>query len=253
MHFIGSGGLGTASEQMKTTRMLPAAAVLLAGCVTMNPMAFDKTTRQVDVSAKSVVLMTFEVSRAEQSRYVPKPSTVNVRRLDAGPSTELLHFRMIEKADRLTHAGGHDVFALRMALDPGRYELDSIGGLATAFPFVGTFVVPLMMDFALPAHAVTYVGHVKATLRSRGDREFRAGPLIPLIDQAATGLSTGTFDVVLDDATDADVALFRGGFPALGDVPVGTALLTPFDRPRVERIIDNGKWDTPEPAAGPAH
>ncbi|MEO6688239.1 MAG: hypothetical protein ABIS07_01290, partial [Dokdonella sp.] len=122
-------------------------------------------------------------------------------------------------------------------------------GSAAAFPFVGSFLVPLFMDFMVPAHAVTYVGHVKARLRPRQEGEFRAGPMIPLIDQAATGMSTGTFDVVVSDSSVEDISRFRTMFPALGDTPVANAPLPAFDRPRVQRIRDAGSALAPDQAS----
>ena len=92
-------------------------------------------------------------------------------------------------------------------------------------------------------------GRLEKFQKGKRDGEFRAGPLIPLLDQAATGVSTGTFDVVLDDASATDIALFRSMFPALGEMPIETTLLTPFDRARVERIIDSGTWEPVATAA----
>jgi hypothetical protein len=217
--------------------------VMLSGCVTVSPMAFDKTSKQVDVSAKSVVLMTFDVSRADDSRYVPRPVMLNVKKLDSQTKDDQLHFRMSEKEDRFATTNGQEIYAMRMALDPGRYQLTGVGGIAGAFPFVGNFFVPLLLDFVVSSHSVVYAGHVQAKLRPRQEGEFRAGPMIPLIDQAVTGVSTGTFDVTVEDSSIQDIALFRSTYPALADIPVGNALLPSFDRAKVQRLRDGDKAD----------
>ncbi|MEO7324767.1 MAG: hypothetical protein ABIW82_08060 [Dokdonella sp.] len=228
--------------------MLALVLGLLSGCVSMNPMALDKKSTSLDLGSKSVVLMTFDVSR-DDSRYVPLPIFINVKNLGAPRTTDPLHFRVNRKDDVLVASEGDDLYAIRMALEPGRYRLLSVGGSAAAFPFVGSFLVPLFMDFIVPAHAVTYVGQVKARLRPRQEGEFRAGPMIPLIDQAATGMSSGTFDVVVSDSSAEDIPHFRAMFPALGDTPVADVPLPAFDRPRVQRIRDASSALAPDEAS----
>jgi hypothetical protein len=212
---------------------------VLSGCVSISPMAFDKATQKIDVSQKSIVLMTFDVSRADDSRYVPHPTMLNITKTQGTQSSSnMQHFSMSEKADSMVASDGRSVYAVRMALEPGRYQLFSIGGMANAFPFIGTFWVPLLMDIDVSANSVTYVGHVQAQLRRRRDGEFRAGPVIPLIDQSVTGMSGGTFDVEVKDASNEDIELFRSTFPALGAMTISTHLLPPFDRSKAQRAWD---------------
>jgi len=224
-----------------------AALLLLSGCVTITPMAFDKTSKSIDVSSKSIVLMTLDVSRNDDSRYVPRPMTVFWKAHASSPET-VYRFRTLEPGE-LAAIPEHHQYALRMALEPGQYELTQVSGLASAFPFNGIFFVPLFLDLTVPAHSVVYVGHVSAELRERKDGEYRAGPLIPLIDQAATGMSGGTWEVKIDDASATDLAMFRETFPALTDVPIATAILPQYDRLAVQRKWD-GKVDSP--SQGPA-
>ena len=66
--------------------------------------------------------------------------------------------------------------------------------------------------------------------RERWRPEFKAGPSIPLIDQAAAGASGGTFDVLVSDRWDVDEAIFRSTFAPLGNASVEKAILKPFDR-----------------------
>ncbi|GAB3540962.1 hypothetical protein GCM10027343_10830 [Noviherbaspirillum agri] len=60
----------------------------LTGCATVNEMAFDKESRTVDTSAKSVVLMTIDVSRSDESRYVPNPFVVKLEKPNAQSKEE---------------------------------------------------------------------------------------------------------------------------------------------------------------------
>ncbi|WP_460838679.1 hypothetical protein [Noviherbaspirillum agri] len=134
-----------------------------------------------------------------------------------------------------------------MALEPGKYRLAEIMGNANAFPIASLFVVPLYLDLDVSPNSITYVGRVTAKLRPRQEGEFRAGPLVPLIDQAVAGMSTGTWDVTVDDRSEKDVALFKANYPVLGNASVNRELLPPFDRVAVQRLWD-GQQDEKQPA-----
>jgi hypothetical protein len=198
-------------------------------------MAFDKTSTTVDVSSKSVLLMTLDLFRSDKNRYfTPNYFFVHVEKPNAQGKDDRQNFE-VEDADKIKTSGGRTIYLLRMAIEPGEYQLRGITGLAMAFPFTGTYFVPLLMDINVPKNAVTYIGRVKAELRPREENEFRAGPVLPLIDQAVTGISTGTFDIAIADMSQEDIAIFQSTFPALGNTPIKTAILPAFDRPKVQR------------------
>jgi len=220
---------------------------VLAGCATVNPMAFDKSATTVDTSAKSVVLMTIDVSRPDDSRYVPNPFVVKLERPGAQSKAERQNFTF-GKDDAIVEAG-HTVYLARMALEPGPYRLGDITGNANAFPIISQFMVPLLLDLQVKPNSITYVGRVSATLRPRQESEFRAGPLIPLIDQAVSGMSSGTWDVTIDNLSQRDVATFRANYPALAQAPIDVAPLPPFDRAAVQRWWDGQQANTPPATA----
>ncbi|WOD16795.1 hypothetical protein [Paraburkholderia kirstenboschensis] len=64
----------------------------------------------------------------------------------------------------------------------------------------------------------------------RKDGELRAGPVIPLIDQAATGFSGGTWNISVSDQFDADVAEFKKDFPALTNASIEREVLPAWDK-----------------------
>jgi hypothetical protein len=212
---------------------------LLGGCATVNHMAFDKKTNSVDVATKSVVLMTIDVSRPDKSRFEPVPFDVNIEKPNAQSKQERQNFTLNKHEDAVQTENGHTLFLARMALEPGQYKLEAITGFARAFPVSGVFQVPLVTDFNVPPRCIIYVGRVTATLRSRESGEFRAGPLIPLIDQAVAGMSTSTWDVTLDDRSDKDLPLFQQTFKALESATIVKSPLPPFDRVAVQRWWDN--------------
>lgn len=224
--------------------------VALAGCATVNPMAFDKEAKTIDTSEKSVVLMALEVSRSDDSRYVPTPFVVKLEQPNAQSKEERQNFKLDEDEDTVKD-GERTVYLTRMALKPGQYKMGEVMGQAKGFPFIGTFVVPLLMDLNVKPNSITYVGRLTANLRPRQGEEFRAGPVIPLIDQSVTGLSGGTWDVTAENLSEKDLALFRSHFPALTTATIENAPLPAFDRAAVQRWWEGGMQPTAAAQAAP--
>jgi hypothetical protein len=214
------------------------AVLFLVGCANTSPMAVNKKTKDLDLNSKSVVLMTIDLARPEASRYVPVPLWVDITRLDGSAGTARQVFKVDGDAGSI-RSKVHNKFMFRFALEPGKYELNTVFGTAKAFPFNGFFQVPLMMQVNVTPKSVTYVGRVNALLRPRVGNEFRAGSVIPLIDQAATGISGNTIDITVVDASQEDVAEFKSTFPALATTEIRTELLPAFDRPKVQAWWEN--------------
>lgn len=226
-------------------RSIVAAVVccVVTGCATVNPMAFDKKTTVIDTKEKSILLMAIEVSRSDDSRWVPKPFAVKFAQPGAQSKEERQNFKMSEGNDTVTE-GGKTVYLARMALVNGAYKLYDVTGMASAFPLHGFFVVPLNVDLQVKPNSVTYVGRITAKMRDRKGDEFRAGPLLPLIDQAVTGFSGSTWDVSIDNQEQKDLALFRANFPVLKDVAIDVAPLPAFDRAAAQLLWDGNFEDT---------
>jgi hypothetical protein len=211
-----------------------AACCFVSGCATVNTMAFDKNTSSLDTSTKSVVLVAIDVSRSDDSRYVPKPFVAKLETPNAKSVEERQNFRIDKDLD-FVEQDGHKIYLARMALAPGKYKFDNVTGMASAFPFNGLFYVPVVSEVTVKPHSVMYVGRITAKLRERKKDEFRAGPAIPLIDQAATGFSGGTWDVAIEDMSDKDLPLFRTTFPVLASISIDSTPLPPFDRIAAQR------------------
>jgi hypothetical protein len=221
------------------------ASFVVTGCATVNPMAFDKQTKAIDTKDKSIVLMTVDVSRSDGSRFVPEPFVVRLEKPGAQNKEDRQNFKFSKDVDSLQE-NGHDLYLVRMALVAGEYRLMDVTGKASAFPINSLFSVPLVSDLKVKPNSVTYVGRVTAKLRERVGNEFRAGPVVPLIDQAVTGMSGGTWDVSIDNLADKDIGVFRAAFPVLKDVAIDTATLPAFDRAAAQRWWD-GEAKTAEP------
>ena len=234
---------------MQLIRLIAAAAVCLiaTGCATVNPMAFDKKSTSIDTKEKSVVLMTIDVSRSDGSRFVPEPFVAKFEKPGAQNKDDRQNFRF--STDDSVQENGHSVYLIRVALAPGDYKLGDVTGMARAFPINGVFVVPLGLDIKVKPNSVSYVGRVTAKLRDRVGGEFRAGPLLPLIDQSIAGMSGSTWDVSTDNMAEKDLAGFRATFPVLNNITIDTAPLPAFDRAAAQRLWDGDTKEAPKSAS----
>jgi hypothetical protein len=212
-----------------------AAIATVSGCANIQPMALKTGQDRIDTDTNSVVLLTLEVLRLDGSRYQPSPTLLLVSEPGTRPRDQARLFQLASRHDA-SEASGHAVYYASMALPAGTYRIDGISGIANAFPFVGRFFIPLLTDFEVTPRSVIYLGHVGATLRERGEGEFRAGPVIPLIDQAATGMIGHTWDVEIADRYDVDMAVFRDRVPALGNLAVENRPLPAWSREAAQRL-----------------
>jgi hypothetical protein len=215
---------------------------VLGGCATVNHMAFDKKANSVDLSSKSVVLVTIDLSRSDKSRFELLPFVIKFEKPNAQNKQDRQNFTLSKDADTVKTEDGHTLYLARVALEPGPYKLTEIMGNTGAFP-IAQFLVPILSDFNVPPRSIVYVGRVSATLRPRESGEFRAGPvgLLPnqLLAQSVAGISTSTWDVTIGDRSDSDLPLFRQTFKAVESAQVVKSSLSPFDRAAVQRWSDN--------------
>ena len=216
--------------------------MLASGCANVNQMAIKKETKTIDTGVKSILLMTINLSRPENSRYSPHPLVVRFEKTNLKGELEKVVFQTDSEAGK-TESDLSNKYFMRMALEPGEYKLHTIFGNANAFPFNGFFDVPLLMKITVPSNSIIYLGSVNALLRPRKENEFRAGSVVPLIDQAVTGVSSGTFDVVITDVSVEDISQFQSRFPALSGQDIKTAILPAWERDRAQAWWQNNGID----------
>jgi len=211
-------------------------ALLLTGCATRTKMAFQDDAERLTEKSKPVYLMTATIKNTYRTSFQPKLIVVHVEKPGAKEAADRLNFTMDDKAKKETDsAETGNSYLLRLELDPGKYEIRGLTSLARSFPINGFFFAPMHSDLEVKGKGVFYLGHVTATVRERQGNEFKAGPSIPLIDQAIAGASGGTFDVAITDEFAVDEPAFRAKFPALAGVPITKAVLPAFDRAKAQK------------------
>jgi len=219
--------------------------VLLSACGT--PMPLDAQTKQLDLSQRSIGLLMLEQTRAE-GRTMPWPRLLFIRSLDSGESQTV-------SVDTTFMDSGKDgegyVTPLRLALAPGKYSLESLQGTIQVFPLNGSFVVPLNLAFEVPPETVFYMGRLHAHMRPRKETEFRAGPFLPLLGQAALNITSSTFDVQVTDASATDLPIFREALPVLRGRQIPVHLLPPHDRSKYDELASSTNQGSQPPSTEP--
>jgi len=199
---------------------------LLAACATPHRMAIDHDTKQLDLSENALVLMSVKMVNGYKPSFQPTPNVVFVEKPMVRGTKDRLNYIIDAEAEQ----GG--VYYLRMAVPEGKYVIRGVGGVSAHIFFVGNCLLPIHQNLDVKAGDVIYLGRVAGTIRERVDGELRAGSVVPLIDQAITGFSGGTFDVLLEDQYQSDMKVFKQRFPVLNGVVVKRDGFLPFDKKR---------------------
>lgn len=210
------------------------ALLVLTGCATPTKMPFGSADEAIN-PAKSIYLMTTTLKNDYHTSYQPKAIVLHVERGAAAEKADRINYTMDELSRAETGAAGTgNTYYLRMELEQGQYVVRSITGMVQSFPIIAGFSAPLHTDLTVSTPGVYYLGHVDATVRERTGNEFKAGPSLPLIDQAVAGASGGTFDIAISDRWARDEAEFKRRFPVLKSATINKAVLPAFDRPKAQ-------------------
>lgn len=214
---------------MKFTTYVTASALLglmLTGCATPTKMWTGQGVGVQPMPKEPVYLMTATFKNNYHPSYQPKLLVAHIEEPNAANKSQRLNFVMdaVAKDEQDTREYGNRYF-LRLPIPQKDYVLKGFSGFSGVFPVRGMFFAP--MDSALKPHApgYYYLGHISAVVRERQGDELRAGPVIPLLDQAVTGFSGGTFDIDVSDRLDQDLPLLISKFPALKDAQIQKELL----------------------------
>lgn len=208
--------------------------LLVTGCATRTKMAFEDESEKLTATSNPVFLMTTTVKNTYKN-YQPKIFVAKLEKPGAKDMEDRLNF-LIDNAGKIESDNDKNgnSYLLRFQLPPGEYEFVHMAGFASSFPIRGTFIVPLHTTIKAGPPGVYYLGHAEATVRERVGNEFKAGPSIPLLDQAISGASGGTFDITFSDQWDAYEKTFRAKFKALEGVEVKKSILPAFDRAKAQ-------------------
>jgi hypothetical protein len=210
------------------------AMVMLTGCASAPFMPLADEAPKFD-QTKPLYLMSVVVKNDYKQRWQPRILNVILDKPDASGKPQPVVFRMDGKGViEADSDDGTTTYLVRFTTDSIPQTVRGFNSMASAFPIHGFYFVPLHANVSQADNGVYYLGAIKGVIRERKDNEFRAGPAIPLIDQAIAGASTGTFEIEISDSFATDIEMFRKAFPMLKDVDVKKAILPKWDRAKAQ-------------------
>lgn len=206
----------------------------LSGCGGHH-MALTKGQSDIDITQKSIVLISARISNQYKPKYQLDIVTTYIcpsSQLDCSRSADGIYktssYNQIKSVKE-----GFNEYLLSFELNSGAYNLDGMGAIHQSVLITGGGIVPLRFNLDIKPNSVIYLGHLDIVMRERkNESEVRAGRIYPLIDQATIGVSSGTFDVVVKDKFEEDVKLFISDYPALQKVRIEKSLLPQWTRPK---------------------
>lgn len=207
-------------------------ALLFSGCATPVKNTLTKDAASLPLAGKSVVLITISSKNAYKPDYPTAPYVLHIEKPNASSKKDRFNFLCDDDCKRFAETGGR--FLFRAELEPGEYVLQGVTGHAGSGFMRGMYTAPFHMPFTVQAASISYGGNLNMTLRERVGEEYRAGSGIPILQQNATGMYGGTFDVVVEDLHDTDIGPMRSALPALATADIRRTPLPPYDRASAE-------------------
>ncbi|HKJ33235.1 MAG TPA: hypothetical protein VKA34_15475 [Balneolales bacterium] len=202
---------------------------MLGGCATIKPPALSSDTNKIDVAKESIALLTVKIANEYKTSYQPNIKYVFVWS-NGEKDREKYSFKVGEKYNEAENS--FNEYLVSFQLPAGSYKLRELFAQSGIFPVIGSFAVPVYSSFSIAPNKIIYLGHLEAIIKERtDDKELRAGSVFPLIDQAVTGASGGTFVVTITDLFEDDIKLFQKKYPYLTQYQVDNLTLPQWTQP----------------------
>jgi len=193
----------------------------MAGCASTQPMALSAKTKTLDLDKASVALMTLKIANEYKTGFQPTDCFVYIKDLKTGKVQTFI----VGKPNHSVKNQFND-YLVSMKCVPGEHRFQNIGGSSSHFPIYGSFVIPVSDSFDIQPGKVVYLGRIEAVNRKRVGDQPRAGSVIPLIDQGASGFSGGTWHIKIYDNYEEDIAAFKQNYPLIGNYSVEKKVLS---------------------------
>ena len=195
-------------------------ALLISGCA--QNMALTKEQSSLDLSEKSIALLSVRVSNRNKPSFQPEIKNALIVPKDGITNTSYLF--MVGNPYKETD--DYKDYLLSFSLEPGMHHFRWIGVKYVTLPLIAAGCnINLDMKKDIKPKSVVYLGHIDAVIREKKNGESTNCPLLPLIDQAVAGFSTGVLDVTITDNFASDKNLFYSAFPSLKNVTIDKSIL----------------------------
>lgn len=209
----------------------------VSGCAT-HKMALTPNQASLDTSTKSIGLLSVKISNKNKPDYkiplygihiVPKP----LAQTSSGDANGANLYNNVYKAASAYKTEGdiYYEYLLSFDLENGPNTFIDMWAFYDSFFVAASAFIPLNMEVPIKPNSVTYLGHLNVVLRPKASGEDCAG-MLPLIDAAIVGFSSGTFDVKVEDRFEEDIQSFSSAYPALKNIQVDKSILPQWVRPQ---------------------
>ena len=204
---------------------------MIGGCATVRPLALKEDGKLI-LSEESIALIKVKVSNEYKKSYQPNIKFLFIWE-DKNENRKKYSFEIKEKYMEVEDE--YNDYLISIQLPPGKYKLREIFAQSGIFPVIGTFSLPIYASFKIGPNQIAYLGNIDASIVERtSDDMLRAGPVIPLIDQAVTGASGGTFVINITDNFDEDIAMFKSKYAQLEGYDIINLTIPPWVKPTKE-------------------
>lgn len=191
--------------------------IAFSGCATK--MALETNKTNLASLQKPVGIFTVRTANAFKPAYEPELNYVGVESVATQKEMRFVPAKPYKQVEN-----EYLEYLVSVDLEPGDYLFKRVDGRGSSFLISGNFNFPVKARFHLSS-GIAYLGHVSLTNRERKEGEEQSGAVIPLIDQAVCGFSSGTFDVLITDRSETDLPDFRRAYPQLNGVEITKAIM----------------------------
>ncbi len=184
--------------------------VAATGCATISPMPLSTGVSQLQTAEKSVLLAKVTIRNENAPSHQPDLCCIFVEK-----DGETYSYTKPTLVKEYAEQGKEYLVSVDVA--PGKAKIN-LARFIRQVPMLLMAMADLQFEqeIDVPSDSIVYVGNISAVIKDKEtDDDLSAGSLLPLVDQAVAGFSTGTFRVDISDNYEQDIAEFQSRYPFL--------------------------------------
>lgn len=204
--------------------------ILATGCATVSPMPLSTGVSQLQTNEKSVLLAKVSIRNENAPSHQPDLCCIFVEK-----DGETYSYTKPTLVREYAEQGKEYLVSVDVA--PGKAKIN-LARFIRQVPMLLMAMADLQFEqeIEVPSDSVVYVGNISAVIKDKeGDNDPSAGSLLPLVDQAVAGFSTGTFRVEISDNYEEDVAEFQSRYPFLKEREILKHILPSWTHPELRQ------------------
>ena len=200
--------------------------ITLSGCASVSEMPLKSGLTDIDTSQKSLIVGKLSIKNENAPSHQPYLLCIFVEK-----DGQLYSYKSPTLVSDMGTDGKSYFFS--MDVPPGKATIKFARFLRDIPLLVlATADLPFEHEIDIPKDEVIYIGNIQATIKPReNDEQPRAGSVIPLIDQAVAGFSSGTFEVEIIDDFQIDTTNLINKYPALSNRNITKQILPSWFHP----------------------